>query len=171
VPGSEAIAVVVWGQGLEVEKLTVLETEHFDSARVLWVTRTGIIAASHQHDRLSGRRYSELVGIESGIELLLLYYLITNGGIRIDAVDRDTAGNIVGDEQESAATIYRGMYRAIRQCYDWPVRDEGAVRSHPIHLRTVPPGVGIKAAGLGIAGDDIEKAAARMWPRILHIGR
>ena len=46
-PRSEAVAVVVWGQGLEVGKLAVLETEHFDSTWVLWVTRTRIIAARH----------------------------------------------------------------------------------------------------------------------------
>ena len=108
---TKAITAVRRDRGA-VRELAVLEREQFERAGVFRLVLGLVIAAADQDRRVVGGRHADLVREDAAIERRSLCDFLAHRAIGVDAMHRDAARIVVGDQRKAARMIDVDMDRA-----------------------------------------------------------
>ncbi|MGA7786539.1 MAG: hypothetical protein WCA56_00090 [Xanthobacteraceae bacterium] len=155
--------------GGEIAQHAVVEAIGFYGAGIFRLARFGMIAACDQKDDPISRRGAHLVRINAHIEIVGLRDRRAHCAVGVKAVDSDRAWIVVSRQQKRAAGIDARVNRTRRQCSRIAQEAQCACRRIDRERIGEVPVAG--NAGPAIARYHVKRAARRMRPGILNIGR
>jgi len=115
--------------GLPVREPTVVVAEYLEGTEI-FSSSAGypLISARRQDHGTTRRHYTNLMGINAGIEFVCLSDFASDRAVRIDSMNRNAAGIVESGKQKRATSVNGDVDRPVTQPYGVANRDERSVR-------------------------------------------